>query len=311
MELTMTCSQASRATNEVLAGTVKPSGIFFLIEISPDFGSWGGDAVKNAAAAGPAAPILRHLQSAPDAKVLFIRQPRSQGNNFFIALTSRDQPRIFHARLNGYDDLLDLDLATLAGAQAPRINGNDMSEIDELYTVCANGRHDPCCATHGRPVYDELVRQAGQEHVWQTTHIGGHRMAATMIAFPQGIVYGHLDPPDAEAIVTNHRAGFMLTHKYRGRGAFGGHELDEATHKAACAAEAVIREDLRAYRIDDLRLDGIEQNGGDTWLARFLAGDGRAHAAKVRTTMSPPRPTSCGDPPKPMPQHDVALLALS
>ena len=119
--------------------------------------------------------------------------------------------------------MLQLEISSLAADETPRINGRAMEAIDELYTVCTNGRHDPCCAAHGTPVYHELAAQAGAERVWQTTHIGGHRMAATLIAFPAGIVYGHVDPPDVEALVTNQRAGYLLPHKYRGRGAYAGH----------------------------------------------------------------------------------------
>ena len=225
MEMTMTCAEESRAAQETLAGTFKPADTFFLIESSlSEYGGWGGEAVKSAATAGPFAPVLAHLQRAPRGKVLFIRRPQSQGKNFYVAVTNQKAPRIYHAALSDYDDLLGLDLSSLENYATPRINGRELTEIDELYTVCTNGRHDPCCAALGTPVYHELAAQAGEERVWQTTHIGGHRMAATMIAFPQGIVYGHVDPQDVEAIVTNQRAGFMLTHKYRGRGAYAGHQ---------------------------------------------------------------------------------------
>ncbi len=312
MQMTMTCAEESRAAEETLAGTFKPADTFFLIESSlSEYGGWGGETVKTAATSGNFAPYLRHLQSAPRAKVLFIRRPQSQEKSFYIAVTNQASPRIYHAALSDYDELLQLDISSLAADRRPRINGREMTEVDELYTVCTNGRHDPCCAAYGTPVYHELAAQTGQERVWQTTHIGGHRMAATMIAFPQGIVYGHVDPQDVEAIVTNQRAGFMLTHKYRGRGAYAGHQLDEAAHKAACAAEAVIRERIGAYRIDDLRLDTVEQNSDDIWRVRFIDADGGAHTAEVKTQMSSPRQTSCGDAPKPMPQHDVSLLAAT
>ena len=310
MEMTMTCAEESRAAEETLAGTFKPADTFILIESSlPDYGGWGGEAVKSAAASGTFAPYLGHVQSAPRAKVLFIRRPQSQEKNFYIAMTNQAKPRIYHAALADYADLLGLEISSLAAAGAPRIHGREMLEIDELYTVCTNGRHDPCCAALGGPVYHELAAQAGEERVWQTTHIGGHRMAATMIAFPQGIVYGHVDPHDVEAIVTNQRAGFMLPHKYRGRGAYAGHQLDAAAHQAAGAAEAVIRQRIGAYRIDDLRLDAVEALGGDAWRISFIDKAGRAHRAEASMRMSAPRQTSCGDAPKPMPQHDVALLA--
>ncbi len=312
MEMTMTCAEESRAAQETLAGTFKPADAFFLIESSlSEYGGWGGEAVKSAAKGGPFAPALAHLQSAPRGKVLFIRRPQSQAKNFYIAVTNQKRPRLYQAVLADYADLLGLDLGSLEPRAIPRINGRELTEVDELYTVCTNGRHDPCCAALGAPVYQELVAQAGAERVWQTTHIGGHRMAATLIAFPQGIVYGHVDPPDVEAIVTNQRAGFMLPHKYRGRGAFAGHQLGEAAHKAACAAEAFIREGIAAYRMDALRLDAVKNLGGDSWQIRFLDEDRGAHSVQVRMTMSAPRKTSCGDAPKPMPQHDVGLETAS
>lgn len=310
MQMTMTCALESRAAAETLAGTFKPADTFFLIESSlPDYGGWGGDAVKSAAASGTFAPFLAHLQSAPRAKALFIRKPQSRGKNFYIALANQAQPKLYHTALAEYDELLQLDISSLAADATPRVNGRELDEIGELYTVCTNGRHDPCCAAHGAPVYHELVAQAGDERVWQTTHIGGHRMAATLIAFPHGIVYGHVDPPDVEAIVSNQRAGYMLTHKYRGRGAYAGHALDAAEHQAAGAAEAVLRERSRNYRLDDLRLLDVCALGADRQRVTFLDADGGAHCAEVTTGVSAPRLTSCGDAPKPMPQHEVRVLA--
>ena len=310
MQMTMTCAEQSRAVAETLAGTFKPADTFFLIESSlPDYGGWQGEAVKSAATGGPFAPCLAHLQSAPRAKVLFIRKPQSEGMNFYIALTNQATPRLYHTGLADYAALLQLDISSLTADGTPRINGRDMTEIDELYTVCTNGRHDPCCAARGTPVYHELTAQAGAERVWQTTHIGGHRMAATLIAFPQGIVYGHVDPPDVEALVTNQRAGYLLTHKYRGRGAYAGHALDAAAHQAAGAAEAVIRERTRQYRLDDLRLQEARDLGGKCTRVTFLDADGGSHCAEVTTGMSAPRLTSCGDAPKPMPRHEVVVLA--
>ena len=206
--------------------------------------------------------------------------------------------------LSDTDDLLTLEIDS-AGGRAPRIAGRAMDEIDELYAICTNGRHDPCCAAHGVPVYQALVECAGADAVWQTSHIGGHRLAATLIAFPQGIAYGHLDPSDAEAIVTNHRAGYLLAHKFRGRGAYAGHALDADAHLAACAAEANLRESERLYAHDDLQLRAVVPLDQDRHLVRFETANGAIHELEVRTGMSAPRQTSCGDAPKPMPQHQI------
>ena len=185
-----------------------------------------------------------------------------------------------------------------------------MDEIDELYTVCTNGRHDPCCAAHGTPVYHELVAQAGAERVWQTTHIGGHRMAATLIAFPQGIVYGHVDPPDVEALVTNQRAGYLtdaqiprarrLRRPRAGcRRASSGRRRRSRHPRAHAPTTAWTTCACRSVR----------ELGADRQRVAFLDPDGGLHCAEVTTRLSAPRLTSCGDAPKPMPQHDVVVLA--
>ena len=310
MEMTMACAEESRAADEQLAGTFKPADTFFLIECNlPDYGGWAGETVKMAAKSGAFAPFLAHLQRAPRGKVLFIRRPQSTGMNFYIALTNQAQPRIYHTELSDYADLLSLEIAQLAEDETPHIKGRPLRQIDELYTVCTNGRHDPCCAAFGTPVYQALVAQVGSEAVWQTTHIGGHRMAATMIAFPQGIVYGHVDPLDAEAIVTNHRGGYLLPHKYRGRGAYHGHRLDVEAHFAVGAAEVIVREQTRKYRIDDLLLSDVMELGADERRITFRDGSGGHYSADVKTEMSAPRQTSCGEAPKPMPQHEVAVQA--
>ena len=197
----------------------------------------------------------------------------------------------------------------IAPDTVPQIKGKSMTEVDELYTVCTNGKHDPCCSTYGIPVYNALVQQAGEDSVWQVTHIGGHRMTGTLIAFPQGVYYGHLDAFNAEEVANNHRAGYLLTHKYRGRSAYGTHMLDVQTHQAVGAVEHHIRESAKKYVISDLTLDSVESIGDMEWRVQFIDDKGTAYQAQVATTMSEPRQSSCNEAPKPMPVHTVTEYA--
>ena len=306
MAIAMTCAQESRVSSETLAGTFKPADTFFLIESRlSEYGGWQGEIVKQTQKSGAYAPIMQHLGKVPRAKLLFIRRPASDGKNFYIALANQAQPKIYHCALSEYEDLLSLSIDSISAGNVPKINGQAMQEIPELYAICTNGKHDPCCATHGVPVYHALVEVAGADLVWQTTHIGGHRMAATMIAFPQGISYGHLDPLDAEAVIANHRAGYLLTHKLRGRGAYSGHSLGIDAHAAASAAEVHIREAEGLYALQDLQLQDTLQLDGGRHLVTFVAAEGGRHQVEVQTDLSAPRQTSCGDAAKPMPQHEI------
>ncbi len=85
----------------------------------------------------------------------------------------------------------------------------------ERYFVCTNGRRDACCALHGMRVYAELAAQC-QTAAWQTTHLGGHRFAATLVSLPSGAVYGQLQPEDVSSLLKAHAAGALLLPKLRG-----------------------------------------------------------------------------------------------
>ncbi len=307
MEQTLTCADAARDLNESIAGSVKPADIFFLIETNAtEYGGWGKGIVKTAKQSGEFEHYIKHLSQVPNAKILFIRRPQTNAKNVYIAVTNQADPKLYHALLDDYADLLQLDLSTIAPDTTPQINGQAMTTVDELYAVCTNGKHDPCCSTFGIPVYNALREHAGDEVVWQVTHIGGHRLAATLIAFPQGIYYGQLDPFNAEEIATNHKAGYLVNYKYRGRGSYGTQSFDEMTHKAISAAESHIRETAKKYAIASLTFDSVESIGEMQWRVGFVDTNGQTYQATVETRMSEPRPSSCNAVPKPMPIHTVS-----
>jgi|GEM_PF-807743 len=307
MEQTLTCADASRDLNESLAGSVKPADVFFLVETNAtEYGGWQQGIVKKAKAGGELEHYIKHLHAVPNAKILFIRRPQSNGKNFYVAVTHQAQPKLYHCELDDYADLLQLDLDSIAPDTTPQINGQALTEIKELYAVCTNGKHDPCCSTFGIPVYNAMLQHSDADTVWQVTHIGGHRLAATLIAFPQGIYYGHLDASNAEEIITNHTAGYMVTYKYRGRGAYGAHNFDEGTHKAISAGEHHIRETAKKYAIDDLTFTAVDAIGEMQWNVSFTDNNGTQHQVTVQTAMSEPRLSSCNEDPKPMPIHTVS-----
>lgn len=91
---------------------------------------------------------------------------------------------------------------------------------DELViAVCAHGRHDECCATRGRPVA-ALLADRDEQAVWECSHVGGDRFAATMLLFPHGVNYGRADVLDARQMVDEYRAGRVMLPGLRGISAF-------------------------------------------------------------------------------------------
>ncbi len=85
--------------------------------------------------------------------------------------------------------------------------------------VCTHGSRDVCCGKFGYPVYDLLRRrhaEAGRLRVWRTSHIGGHRFAPTMIDYPEGRYWGHLESWAAQKVAARSGPVSDLGPFYRG-----------------------------------------------------------------------------------------------
>jgi (2Fe-2S) ferredoxin len=85
-----------------------------------------------------------------------------------------------------------------------------------IYLVCTHGKHDPCCAQHGRSVALSLTAlRPGR--VWQASHLGGCRFAPTVLVLPLGLMYGRVSPTAGTEFIAAAEAGEVLGAKLRGR----------------------------------------------------------------------------------------------
>ncbi|MFE4106874.1 sucrase ferredoxin [Almyronema epifaneia] len=115
--------------------------------------------------------------------------------------------------------------------------------------VCTHGNIDVACARFGQPVYQQLrrsyasikdpgiaegagvnrdslpmsasMRSAAPLRVWRCSHFGGHQFAPTLIDFPLGQVWGHLELEILDALVRRDRPVTELRPFYRGWSALG------------------------------------------------------------------------------------------
>lgn len=73
----------------------------------------------------------------------------------------------------------------------------------EIFTpmilVCTHGSRDRCCGTLGGAVYAKGAK-SHPEIFWQTSHLGGHRFAPTLLTLPQGMMYGRVSLEDTEEL---------------------------------------------------------------------------------------------------------------
>lgn len=235
--MTFRCSAASALEGEPLAGTAPTDRAFLFVEYA---GAWGRNAPD----------LLReHVQIPDGLRPQLIRRYRSTtdgGLRVFIAWrpdggSTTDEFRVETTTLADLTQLDRLDLVAPTEGRSPGLD----EHTEPLWLVCTNGRRDVCCAELGRPVTAALSEQWPGE-TWETSHLGGHRFAATLLALPSGITLGRVDPVTVKEATQQVADGDHPTTYSRGRAGL-------------TPAEQAI--DIHATRtgIDPSRLRAVEQ----------------------------------------------------
>ncbi len=276
------CRDASLAAGEPLAGSAVPEKALWIVcEVATPWGPKGleDSGLPTAVVDCLSAFVGRHQA----ARVQLIRKPERVEDTtaLYLARSAERGSHVQHLRLSAHGDLLATDLEafargeTLAGA----------TELTEpLFLVCVHGKRDRCCAQHGMPVYGALA-SLRPEHTWQTTHLGGHRFAATMLVLPHGVAYGRVQPHEAPAIVAAHARG-ELYNLERMRG----HTMYAAP---AQAAEVLLRRQLGLLRLESLKFVGLVPVQGGMRVT-FRTECGAEHGVDVAREAVLPLAASCG-----------------
>lgn len=189
------CSDASVRAGEPIAGSA--STCAELVLVSWPKRAWGADALDST--------------GLPASLPGWLAARAADGRKVALRLVSRPDT--------------STDLVTAMGWTAAgswRVDGVPPAELAErmdaatgvgarpALVVCTHGRHDACCALHGQGLAEqargEVARRGLDLEVWESTHLGGHRFAATAISLPSGHMHGRLRPADAAALV-DHAAG--------------------------------------------------------------------------------------------------------
>jgi hypothetical protein len=258
------CSDISRDNGEQLGATASRIDRWFLIEYRS---LWTRDALVGSGLSDQVKEHLRNqVRSVENGRLVFVRRPdrrRAETLRAFAVDSRQGWERIGWFEIGNHEELRQLDLTdTTAGA-----------ELDHpLFLVCTHGKHDPCCARYGRPLYDGLFEETEADWVWQTTHIGGDRFAGNVVCLPEGIYYGRAKREDAPRIVDEYLARRVILDRYRGRSIYP---------FAVQAAERAVREQAQLFGLDELVLRTAEHDGGGTWLVTFQVA-GVTHRAEVR-----------------------------
>ncbi len=288
------CAEASRACQEPIAGTAAAETSIWIALEYP--GPWGRKALKTS---GLSAATRSHLagwmDTVPGSRVQLIKHEGehvegSHPTTLLIGLASEQDPALYRFELPSPDAVRDFDLEAVL-RRDPALAAHRVDE--PVVLVCTNGQRDRCCAKFGVPVYRRFAALA-PARAWQTTHIGGHRFAATLVVLPHGIVYGHMEVDEVEPCLRAHERGELYSlARLRGRSCHS---------KASQAAESMLRARLGDLKLESLRrLDEqvTERESTSEVHVRFEDRAGTTHEVRYLSELqSVTRPKGCGEPPQ-------------
>jgi hypothetical protein len=268
---------------EDLAATAPRAARFLLLEQN---GPWTGrNAVTHSDLDESVARALLARADEEDVKVHLIRRSSRRAalerRSCFLVDTARSW--VERHELSDPAAVLELDLS---------MRGERWE--DPIYLACTHGKRDPCCARRGRPLARAL-RAHRPEQTWEIGHIGGHRFAATFMAFPYGLAFGRVPAATGPEIVSALEAGEIVLEHLRG---------PVGREWPVQAADVLVRRELDIREIDGLV---VEEVAGETVTLRRRDGT-RLRATVTRRDDPRPRPVSCGDEPETVAVHALAGL---
>jgi hypothetical protein len=204
-------------------GTASAGASWLLLELE---GGWGPSAfLQSPGCIDPALgrAIVRRAESA-GMRIAAIRRHGRRSSSprwrWFVAKSAVGDHALFHGEVSEAREYLDLDLD----------GGDGIRSEDPIVAVCAHGKHDQCCAVRGR-VAAAAIAESYPDIVWECSHLGGDRFAATMLILPEGLCYGRADSTDAAEFVRLYFDGRLDDQYLRGRTSVP-HAVQAAQHFA-------------------------------------------------------------------------------
>ncbi len=209
------CAAQTRGAGEPLAGTAPQAVAWVALEQD---GPWGAKAFTQSQLDPDLGAALEARAAAIGARALLIRTPGRHSNNvvdgprrLLVAFTAPGGSWLLDATIDDPATVLDLDWDALAAGDRAAVRDSlpGLESSDDAHLlVCANSKRDTCCAVLGRPVARDAW-SAAPGRVWETTHVSGHRFAATSVVLPSGYLHGRLDTTSALQVLADAEVGLV------------------------------------------------------------------------------------------------------
>lgn len=221
------CSVISKTNGEDPIGSVATYHGWLMIELPPP---WPRKFWQAKPMLQPIADLVEQLgEQGIRVRFIAIAPDRTYSQPDLIRVIYYSRPSQLFARFNKQEFLLpetQLFDCIKALLKEPELISQfatyrqSTNHIRELI-VCTHGNYDVACSRFGYPIYKKLRQEYapasnGDLRVWQSSHIGGHQYAATLVDLPEGRYWGYLEPEILDLLI--YRQGLVTELKpfYRG-----------------------------------------------------------------------------------------------
>jgi hypothetical protein len=283
MEDNFFCRELSATLAEPLIGTAVPVNTWFLLEYTQPWYEKVTEEIQESQLP-PAVQrwLAEQLARVENGRLQFIKQQPAVPTHplhFYVASLHSHHSVVYRFQLPDYNALLEIDIDDLLTGQR---RYEPYRYHKPLFFVCTHGKRDRCCALHGLLLYYGLDKVMGFD-VWQTTHLGGHRFAPTLLSLPDGHVYGRLSPADVPHLLASQQEQHVLLDNLRGYSGY-----DTVTQ----IADHHLRHSLNQINWQALQHLHTTAIAPDRWQAVFRA-NGQTISVEVETADSLTLSASC------------------
>ncbi|MEA5617553.1 sucrase ferredoxin [Cronbergia sp. UHCC 0137] len=221
------CSVVSKANREDPIGTAGTVDEWLLVEVPQP---WKTHLWEEKPQFQPLLEVVEKLASQPirytKTRLLAIAPDQTHTHPELVRVFHYKRPAKLFTQYTKQEYLLPLSqLTPLAEAllfkQQKLINfqayHQPTQHIREIL-ICTHTNYDRACGRFGYPLYQQLQKQYTTKNlrVWQTNHFGGHQFAPTLIDFPNGQVWGHLELDVLDCLIYREGDVSQLRPFYRG-----------------------------------------------------------------------------------------------
>lgn len=295
-EAQQTCTASSLAADEPTLGTA-PHALGW-VALEQD-GPWGAKAFTQSQLDPVLGARIEERAAAAGVRPALIRTPgrHSSGatdgpRRLLVAHTTPGRSWLLEASIPDPADVLGLDWDALAAGDRAAVAASlpvlELTDEPHLL-VCTNGKRDTCCAVLGRPVARDAW-SAVPGRVWETTHVSGHRFAATTVLLPSGYLHGRLDTESALQLLADADVGLLPVEP-----ATGGLRGRSTWSPAGQVADGVVRRTCGEEDVDALTVAAEEPDADGAVLVTVRHTDGRSWDVRVeQRSPGVVRGDSCG-----------------